>query len=143
MAELLSNLGHVITGSDMFESNRTKHLMDLGLEIKIGHSESNIKDHDLVVYSSAVSEDNSEIQKSRNLNIPVIKRAEMLGELLKVKNNSIAVAGTHGKTTTSSMLNSILASSGDKPTLIVGGIVQDILSNSILGEGDTIIVEAD
>ena len=143
MAELLSNLGHVITGSDMLESNRTRHLMDLGLEIKIGHSESNIKDHDLVVYSSAVSEDNSEIQKSRNLNIPVIKRAEMLGELLKVKNNSIAVAGTHGKTTTSSMLNSILTSSGDKPTLIVGGIVQDILSNSILGEGDTIIVEAD
>ena len=143
MAELLNNLGHVITGSDLSDSDRTRYLVNLGIEINIGHNTSNIKDHDLVVYSSAVNENNSEIQESRSKNIPVIKRAEMLGELLKVKSNSVAVAGTHGKTTTSSMLSSILTSSGDKPTLIVGGIVQDILSNSILGDGDTIIVEAD
>ena len=129
LAELLNNLGHVITGSDISDSDRTRYLVNLGIEINIGHNASNIKDHDLIVYSSAVNENNSEIQKSRSMNIPVIKRAEMLGELLKVKSNSVAVAGTHGKTTTSSMLSSILTSSGDKPTLIVGGIVQDILSN--------------
>ena len=143
MAELLNNLGHIVSGSDLLESNRTKYLLNLGIEINIGHNVSNIDSHDLVVYSSAVREDNCEIEKSRLLNIPVIKRAEMLGELLKVKSNSIAVAGTHGKTTTSSMLNSILTNSGYEPTLIVGGIVQDILSNSVLGDGDTIIVEAD
>jgi len=143
MAELLHNLGHNITGSDISESGRTKHLESIGINIKLGHDEQNIGEANLVVYSSAVKSDNCEIQKSRKMNIPVIKRAEMLGELLKVKANSIAVAGTHGKTTTASMLSVILSESEHKPTLIVGGIVQDFQSNTILGDGDTIIVEAD
>jgi len=143
MAELLHNLGHTISGSDLLESERTNHLEKIGIDINIGHSEKNIKGIDLVVYSSAVKNDNCEIQKSKNINIPVIKRAEMLGELLKVKTNSIAVAGTHGKTTTSSMLSVILNESNHNPTLIVGGIVQQFQSNTILGDGDTIIVEAD
>jgi len=143
MAELLHNLGHTISGSDILESGRTEHLEKIGINIKIGHSKNNIGESDLVVYSSAVKGDNCEIQESKKMDIPVIKRAEMLGELLKVKTNSIAVAGTHGKTTTASMLSIILKKSNHKPTLIVGGIVQEFQSNTILGDGDTIIVEAD
>ena len=143
MAELLNNLGHIITGSDLSDSDRIQHLKEIGLDISIGHNINNINNHDLVVFSSAVKLENPEIIESKRKNIPVIKRAEMLGELLKVKPISIAVAGTHGKTTTSSMLNSILTRSDHKPTLIVGGIVQGLLANSILGDGDTIIVEAD
>ena len=114
-------------------------MLKIGINIKIGHSENNIGESDLVVYSSAVKGDNCEIQESKKMNIPVIKRAEMLGELLKVKTNSIAVAGTHGKTTTASMLSVILNKSNHKPTLIVGGIVQEFQSNTVLGDGDTII----
>ena len=143
MAELLNNLGHIITGSDLSDSDRIQHLKKIGLDISIGHNKKNIKNHDLVVFSSAVNLENSEIIESKKKNIPVIKRSEMLGELLKVKPISVAVAGTHGKTTSSSMLNAILTKSDHKPTLIVGGIVQGLLSNSILGDGDTIIVEAD
>ena len=143
MAELLNNLGHIITGSDLSDSDRIQHLKEIGLDISIGHNINNINNHDLVVFSSAVNLENPEIIESKRKNIPVIKRAEMLGELLKVKPISVAVAGTHGKTTTSSMLNSILTRSDHKPTLIVGGIVQGLLANSILGDGDTIIVEAD
>jgi len=143
MAELLHNLGHIITGSDILESGRTKHLESIGININIGHNEENIGKSNLVVYSSAVKDINCEIQKSKKMNIPVIKRAEMLGELLKVKANSVAVAGTHGKTTTASMLSAILSKSDHKPTLIVGGIVQEFQSNTMLGDGDTIIVEAD
>ena len=143
MAELLNNLGHIITGSDLLDSDRIQHLKEIGLDISIGHNINNINNHDLVVFSSAVNLENPEIIESKRQNIPVIKRAEMLGELLKVKPISVAVAGTHGKTTTSSMLNSILTKSDHKPTLIVGGIVQGLLANSILGDGDTIIVEAD
>ena len=143
IAELLSNLGHSISGSDLVESGRTKYLSKMGLDIKIGHDEKNILGADLVVYSSAVQLENCELIESKNNNIPIIKRAEMLGELLKVKSNSIAVSGTHGKTSTTSMLGSILSEAKKDPTLVVGGIVHQLESNSILGEGDTIVVEAD
>ena len=143
MAELLFNLGHKVSGSDLNKTSITKHLDTLGIKISIGHKKINIKGVDLVVYSSAVSLDNIEIQEAKNNNIPYIKRAEMLGELLKVKKNSIAVAGTHGKTTTTSMLGVILNASDIDPTIVVGGIVQGFKTNSIFGEGDTIVVEAD
>jgi len=143
MAELLFNLGYKISGSDLNESDITNHLNDIGIKILIGHKKDNVQDIDLVVYSSAVSMDNVEIQEAKDNNIPFIKRAEMLGELLKVKDNSIAVAGTHGKTTTTSMLGVILDMAKIDPTIVVGGIVQDFKSNSIFGKGDTIVVEAD
>jgi len=143
IAELLYNLGYSVSGSDLIESDRTKHLSEIGINIKIGHAKNNVSNSDLVVYSSAVQSDNCELIESKNNNIPVIKRAEMLGELLKVKSNSIAVSGTHGKTSTTSMIGSILNEAQKHPTLVVGGIVHELQSNSILGKGDTIVVEAD
>ena len=143
MAELLFNLGHTISGSDLTKTDRTDYLNKLGIEISIGHSEENILNPDLVVYSSAVNLDNCEIKAALKMNIPSIKRAEMLGELLKVKPNSVAISGTHGKTTTTSMLGAILEGASLEPTIIVGGIVQDFQSNSLLGNGDIIIIEAD
>ena len=143
MAELLINLGYSISGSDLNDSDRTIYLSELGARINIGHSKDNINDVDLVVYSSAVKKDNCEIIESKRRNIPVIKRAEMLGELLKVKEHSIAVSGTHGKTTTTSILGTMLDEIGLNPTIVVGGIVKGIKSNSLLGDGDIIIVEAD
>tara|TARA_Y100001968_G_scaffold15374_2_gene12378 strand:- start:376 stop:1761 length:1386 start_codon:yes stop_codon:yes gene_type:complete len=143
IAELLYNLEYIVSGSDLIESDRTKHLSKIGIDIKIGHNKNNVSNVDLVVYSSAVQLDNCELIESKKNNIPIIKRAEMLGELLKVKQNSIAVSGTHGKTSTTSMLGSILNEAKKHPTLVVGGIVHELQSNSILGKGDTIVVEAD
>lgn len=143
MAELLINLGYSISGSDLKQSDRTVHLQSIGAKINIGHSKNNIQNTDLAVYSSAVNENNCEIVESKNKKIPVIKRAEMLGELLKTKDNSIAISGTHGKTTTTSILGTMLDEIGLKPTIVVGGIVKGIKSNSLLGDGDIIIVEAD
>ena len=143
IAELLYNKGFNISGSDLIESDRTKYLSKLGIDIQIGHSISNIKEPNIVVYSSAIDLDNIEIIESKKKNIPVIRRAEMLGELLKLKETSIAISGTHGKTTTCSMLGSILSEAKLNPTLVIGGIVNNFGSNSILGEGDLIVVEAD
>jgi len=143
MAEFLFNHGFQITGSDISTSERTKHLSNLGINISYNHNSSNINNQDLVVYSSAVNQDNSELSKSKELHIPIMKRSQMLGELIKIKDVSIGVAGTHGKTTTSSMLGSILHESNLDPTLIIGGIVNKFNSNNISGEGDYIVVEAD
>ena len=143
IAELLYSQGFQISGSDLIESDRTKHLAVLGIQVNIGHSSKNIKDVDIVVYSSAVDMDNIEILTSKNKNIPVIRRAEMLAELLKLKKISIAISGTHGKTTSCSMLSSILVEANLNPTVIIGGIVNNFGSNTILGEGDIILVEAD
>ena len=143
IAELLHSLKFVVTGSDLNNSDRTKYLSKLGIDIKIGHSSENIKKPDLVVYSSAIKLDNIEIIESKNKSIPIIRRAEMLGELLKLKKISIAISGTHGKTTTCSMLSSILFEAKLNPTLVIGGIVNNFGSNAISGEGDIIVVEAD
>ena len=143
IAELLYSQGFQISGSDLIESDRTKHLAVLGIQVNIGHSSKNIKDVDIVVYSSAVDMDNIEILTSKNKNIPVIRRAEMLAELLKLKKISIAISGTHGKTTSCSMLSSILVEANLNPTVIIGGIVNNFGSNTISGEGDIILVEAD
>tara|TARA_B110000263_G_scaffold111551_1_gene97506 strand:+ start:2437 stop:3831 length:1395 start_codon:yes stop_codon:yes gene_type:complete len=143
MAEFLFNHGFQITGSDISISDRTKHLSSKGIEIFHNHNNSNISNQDLIVYSSAINENNVELLQSKELQIPIMKRSQMLGELIKIKDVSIGVAGTHGKTTTSSMLGSILYESSLDPTLIIGGIVNKFNSNNISGEGDYIVVEAD
>ena len=143
MAELLFNLGFTISGSDLNNSDRIEKLHSIGIDVTIGHKSKMVIDCDVVVYSSAVKKDNPEIIIAQKNNIPVIRRAEMLSELLKVKSNSIAISGTHGKTTTSSMLGSILIEAQLNPTLVIGGIVNEFGSNSMYGDGDIIVVEAD
>ena len=143
MAELLHKLGFNISGSDLISSERTNSLQKLGIKISEGHNGNHINSADVVVYSSAVNKNNPEIDAARNKHIPIIRRAEMLAELLKVKTISIAIAGTHGKTTTCSMLGSILTEARKKPTLVIGGIVNKFQSNAISGNGDIIVVEAD
>ena len=143
IAELLNNLGFKITGSDVKVSENVKRLELLGIKISIGHNANNVKNADAIVYSSAVPLDNPEIIKATSKSIPVIRRAEMLGELINLKRTSIAVAGTHGKTTTSSMIGMILEKSGYDPTLVVGGLVSNLNTNVKLGSGELIVVEAD
>jgi len=143
MAELLLKLGFKISGSDNTLSEKTTQLVELGIQVHEGHNATHILDSDVVVYSSAVPKDNPEIVEAIRQHIPVIRRAEMLGELLKVKATSVAIAGTHGKTSTSSILGAILTESNLDPTLVIGGIVNKFQTNSISGEGDVIVVEAD
>ena len=143
IAEFLHYDGFEVSGSDLNESERTNHLKNLGINICIGHKVENIKSIDLVVYSSAVKMDNIEILEAQKKNIPIIKRAEMLGELIKLKDTSIAISGTHGKTTSCSMLSCILVEANLNPTVIIGGIVNNFGSNTLSGTGDLIVVEAD
>ena len=143
MAELLHKLGFIISGSDQNSSERTESLQTMGLHISEGHSGENVNGADVVVYSSAVQRDNPEILAAENKQVPVIRRAEMLAELLKVKPTSIAIAGTHGKTTTCSMLGEILTTADFHPTMVIGGIVNKFQSNTISGSGNVIVVEAD
>jgi len=143
IAELLFNLGYDIAGSDLAKNENVNRLSKLGINIKIGHDPNNIVDADVLVYSSAVPLENPEIIRARQKNIPTIKRAEMLGELISLKDTSIAVGGTHGKTTTTSMIGTVLSYAKKDPTLIVGGLVQNLNTNSNLGKGDIIVVEAD
>ncbi|MBT5782742.1 MAG: UDP-N-acetylmuramate--L-alanine ligase [Candidatus Marinimicrobia bacterium] len=143
IAELLLNLGFDISGSDISNNENVERLKILGVIIFHGHNPENIKGCDVLVYSSAVSLNNSEIIRAKQMGLPVIKRAEMLGELINLKETSIAISGTHGKTTTSSMIGSMLTYAGKEPTLVVGGLVQNLNSNSKLGEGQIIVVEAD
>lgn len=142
IAEVLLNLGFTVTGSDIRLSSVTKHLQNNGAQIIEGHNSANVADADVVVYSSAVNRDNPEVKAAENLKIPVIRRAEMLGELMRMK-QSIAVSGTHGKTTTTSMIGIVLQKCGLDPTLIVGGKVRSLKSNAKLGRGEYIVVEAD
>ena len=121
IAELLHNLNFNISGSDMSDNENVKRLRKLGINITIGHSKNNIKaEVDVMVYSSAIPKDNPELVYAKNRKIPTIRRAEMLGELISVKETSIAVGGTHGKTTTSSMVGTILSHAKMDPTLVVG-----------------------
>lgn len=143
IAELLLNLGFDISGSDLHLSDNVKRLRSLGIPVAIGHNPDNINHADAVVYSSAVPKENPEIVMAHQKGIPVIRRAEMLGELISMKETSIGVGGTHGKTSTSSMIGSILAHGKKDPTLVVGGLVKSLDSNSKLGDGNIIVVEAD
>ena len=142
IAELLINLGYRISGSDIKSTEITKNLKNLGARIYQGHNESHIKDADVVVISSAVNTDNKEVVAALSKSIPVIPRAEMLAELMRLK-FSIAVAGAHGKTSTTSIVASILASGGLDPTVVIGGKIKSLNTNALLGQGDFIVAEAD
>lgn len=143
IAELLLNLGYEVSGSDLKESSVTKRLSDLGGKIFSGHRKENIEGADVVVYSSAVPYNNAELIEARERYIPVIPRAEMLAELMRLK-YGIAVAGAHGKTTTTSMIASILMSGNLDPTVVIGGRL-DIWggSNAKLGQGEFLVAESD
>ncbi|RLB79201.1 MAG: UDP-N-acetylmuramate--L-alanine ligase [Deltaproteobacteria bacterium] len=143
IAELLVNLGYQVSGSDLKESSVTRRLEKLGAKVYLGHSPEQAEGADVVVYSSAVKENNPEIQYARERAIPVIPRAEMLAELMRLK-YGVAIAGAHGKTTTTSMVASILTRGGLDPTVVIGGRL-DIWggSNAKLGEGDFLVAEAD
>jgi UDP-N-acetylmuramate--alanine ligase len=142
IAEILINLGYKVSGSDIKESEITKRLASLGAKIFIGHNASNISDNNVVVTSSAINPNNPEIIEARKKRIPIIHRSEMLAELVRLK-HGIGVAGTHGKTTTSSMLSYILYRGGINPTAIIGGKVLNFDSNARVGQGEYIVFEAD
>jgi len=142
IAEVLINLGFSVSGSDLRESDTTKRLHSFGGAIYYGHSEENLKDVDVVVTSSAVKADNPEVVEAHRRLIPVIPRAEMLAELMRLK-KGIAVAGTHGKTTTTSMLATVLSAAGIDPTVVIGGKLDSIKSNAKLGQGNYLVAEAD
>lgn len=142
IADILVNLGYKVSGSDLKENSMTERLSRKGVRIRIGHEATNVQGAAVVVVSSAISKDNPEILEARRLKIPVIKRAEMLAELMKMK-MSIAVAGTHGKTTTTSLIAAILDQANLDPTVVNGGIINAYNSNARLGSGDWIVVEAD
>jgi len=142
IAEVLLNLGYSVTGSDVKTSDITRRLEGLGAKIFINHRSENINGSDVVVYSSAVKKDNPEIISAREKLIPVIPRAEMLAELMRMK-YGIAIAGTHGKTTTTSMIATILGGHGMDPTVVIGGKLNSMGSNARLGKGEFLVAEAD
>ena len=142
IAEVLLNLGYTVSGSDIQENEATQRLARLGAVIAYGHRPENVGGADVVVISSAVRNDNVEVQRARATQIPVIPRAEMLAELMRMK-YGIAVAGSHGKTSTTSMTALVLVAGGFDPTIIVGGRLNTIGANAKLGDGDFIVAEAD
>jgi UDP-N-acetylmuramate--alanine ligase len=142
IAEILLNLGYRVTGSDVRRNDAVEHLEQLGAKIFIGHDAANVDDSHVVVYSSAVSRENVEVRAARERQIPVIGRAEMLAELMRLK-YGIAVAGTHGKTTTTSLVGAVLAEGRYDPTIIVGGRVTSLGGNARMGQGEFLVAEAD
>ena len=142
IAEVLLNLGFDISGSDLAESDSVRRLRELGARVEIGHRAENLGAADVLVVSSAVAFDNPELEAARQHRTPVVARAEMLGELMRFR-HGIAVAGTHGKTTTTTLLAGILAYAGLDPTFVIGGLVNAFGSNARLGEGRYLVAEAD
>jgi UDP-N-acetylmuramate--alanine ligase len=142
IAEVLKNLGYTVQGSDQADSGNVKRLRDSGIPVAVGHRAENLGDAQVVVFSSAVKPDNPEIVAARSRMIPVVRRAEMLGELMRLK-WSIAVGGTHGKTTTTSMIAHLVETAGLDPTAIIGGIVNTYGTNARMGSGEWLVAEAD
>ncbi len=142
IAEILLNLGYSVQGSDIADSANVKRLRDLGIPVAIGHAAENIGDASVIVVSTAVKKDNPEVKAAREKLLPVVRRAEMLGELMRLK-WSIAVGGTHGKTTTTSLVAAVLEAAEMDPTVINGGIINAWGTNARLGDGDWMVCEAD
>ncbi|HYM30561.1 MAG TPA: UDP-N-acetylmuramate--L-alanine ligase [Candidatus Cybelea sp.] len=142
IAEVMRNLGYTVQGSDLTANANVKRLQDLGIKVSVGHAAENIGDAQVLVVSSAVKPDNPEVRAARERLIPVVRRAEMLGELMRLK-WSVAVGGTHGKTTTTSMVAALFETAGLDPTVINGGIINAYGTNARLGTGDWMVVEAD
>src|SRR5215472_5176125 len=142
LAEVLVNLGYTVQGSDQAENANVKRLREKGVKIAIGHAAENLSDAKVVVISSAIKPDNPELMAARAQRLPVARRAEMLAELMRLK-SCVAIAGTHGKTTTTSMVAALLDAGGFDPTVINGGIINAYGTNARLGAGDWMVVEAD
>lgn len=142
IAEVMLSLGYAVQGSDLKRNKQTKRLEDQGATLFIGHAADNLRDADAVVVSSAVDETNPEVAAARELFMPVVSRAEMLAELMRFR-YSIAVAGTHGKTTTTSLVASVMAEGGLDPTFVIGGRLKSADANARLGQGDYLVAEAD
>lgn len=142
IAEVLQNLNYKVSGSDMADSAILQRLARFGIKTYVGHDAKNLENVDVVVISSAVKDDNPEVYEAKRLNIPVVPRAIMLAELMRMK-QGIAIAGTHGKTTTTSLVASVLAEGGLDPTFVIGGRLNSADANAKLGSGEYIVVEAD
>ncbi|MDX1595220.1 MAG: Mur ligase domain-containing protein, partial [Gammaproteobacteria bacterium] len=142
IAEVLLNLGYAVTGSDLGENRVTARLVERGAQVTIGHDAANVAGSDVVVTSSAVRDDNPEVRAAHEARIPVIPRAEMLSELMRFR-YGIAVAGTHGKTTTTSLVASLLAEGGFDPTFVIGGLLNSAGTHARLGAGRFLVAEAD
>lgn len=142
LAELLHNLGSVVTGSDTSENANTEHLKKIGIKVYKGHEADQVGQADVVVYSSAISFSNPEMIAARSKEIPLIPRAEALAEIMRIR-RGIAVAGTHGKTTTTSMISSVFLEANQSPTIVIGGRFEPIKSTALLGKGEWLIAEAD
>src|SRR3954451_8055988 len=142
IAEVLNNLGYTVQGSDASESGNVARLRDKGIKISVGHKAENVNGADVVVVSSAIKRDNAELMAARAQRIPVVRRAEMLAELMRLK-SCVSIAGTHGKTTTTSMVAALLDAGDFDPTVINGGIINAYGTNARLGAGDWMVVEAD
>ena len=142
IAEVLHNLGYDVQGSDQNDGANVQRLRDKGIVVHIGHRAENLGDSEVVVASSAIKQDNPERLEARRRNLPIVRRAEMLAELMRFR-KSIAVGGTHGKTTTTSMVGSLLVTGGLDPTVINGGIINEYGTNARMGDGEWMVVEAD
>jgi UDP-N-acetylmuramate--alanine ligase len=142
IAEIMANLGYSVQGSDIADNANVQRLRSMGIKVDVGHDENNIEGAQVIVVSSAIKDDNPELAAARTRFIPVVRRAEMLGELMRLK-WSIAVGGTHGKTTTTSLVATLLDAAGLDPTVINGGIINAYGTNARLGQGDWMVVEAD
>src|SRR5262245_6655803 len=142
IAEVLANLGYAVSGSDSADSANVKRLRDEGVKVAIGHKSENINGVDVVVVSSAIKRDNPELVAARAKRLPVVRRAEMLAELMRL-HSCVAIAGTHGKTTTTSMVAALLDAGNLDPTVINGGIINAYGTNARMGTGDWMVVEAD
>ncbi|MFR8073057.1 MAG: UDP-N-acetylmuramate--L-alanine ligase, partial [Anaerovoracaceae bacterium] len=142
IAEILISRGYDVSGSDMRESEITERLIEEGADIYLGHRAKNVEKADLVIYSSAVGKDNPELMKADEMGIPAITRAQALGLLMDEYDNSIAISGTHGKTTTTSMVSLMLKDAGKEPTILVGGNLSEINGNVYIGKNDYFVTEA-
>jgi len=142
LAEILRSMGFEVSGSDLKEGDNTGRLKRLGVQIRVGHDAAHVQGADVVVYSSAVAKDNPEVRAAHAAGIPLIPRGEMLAELMRVK-YAVVIAGSHGKTTTTSLVATVLRAAGLDPTVVVGGRMASLGSNARLGAGDLLVAEAD